>query len=104
MMDENKVNTVVEEDSNEKLKEVNKDLLVRLRRIEGQVKGIERMVEGNGCCRDILVQVSAVKAAMNKVGVIMFKNYANKCFTEDEKCIPVEKLDEIISTLLMFTK
>ncbi|MEG2353859.1 MAG: metal-sensitive transcriptional regulator [Clostridium sp.] len=103
-MSDNDVNSICRDNKDEGLKEVNKDILVRLRKIEGQVKGIERMVEGDGCCKDILIQVSAVKAAMNKVGVIMFKNYATKCFIRDDECISIEKLDEIISTLLMFTK
>jgi len=54
----------------------NKDILNRLRRIEGQVKGIQGMVEKETCCTDVLVQISAIRSAINKVGVLMIENYA----------------------------
>ena len=45
-----------------------KDISLRLRKIEGQVKGIQKMVDSGSCCKDILVQIAAVRAAINKVG------------------------------------
>ena len=57
-----------------------KDIQVRLRKIEGQVKGIEKMVASEACCKNILVQVAAVRAAMNKVG--------GTCFREIYKRLP----------------
>ena len=47
------------------------DLLARLRRIEGQVRGIHRMVEAGRPCEDVLMQVSAVTNALRRVGVMM---------------------------------
>ncbi|WP_142412926.1 metal-sensitive transcriptional regulator [Hathewaya massiliensis] len=81
-----------------------KDILIRLRKIEGQVKGIEKMVSEDLPCRDILVQVAAVRSAMNKVGAIVLENYANKCIVEDTQNLDEKKLDELIKTLIMFTK
>lgn len=79
-----------------------KDILVRLRRIEGQVKGIQRMVEKDTCCRDVLTQISAIRAAINKVGVLMVENYARNCIgmKEDDE----QALDQLIKTLNSFIK
>lgn len=52
------------------------DIIKRLKRIEGQVKGIQRMIEKDECCSDILIQVAAVRAAMNKVGGLILENYS----------------------------
>lgn len=82
-----------------------KDVLVRLRRIEGQVKGIEKMVENEACCKDILIQVAAIRAAMNKVGSMIFENYAKGCFTcKEGDLIKPESVEDLISTLNMFIK
>lgn len=58
------------------------NILKRLRRIEGQIKGIQRMIESDVCCSDVLVQIAAVKAAVNKTGTLIFENHANKCLTD----------------------
>lgn len=51
----------------------------RLRRIEGQVRGIQKMVEDNRYCVDVLIQVSAVQAALNKVGFSLLERHTNHC-------------------------
>jgi DNA-binding FrmR family transcriptional regulator len=84
-------------------KELKKDIVVRLRRIEGQVKGIEKMIESEACCRDVLVQVAAIRAAINKVGGLMLENYAKSCMIKDGKAED-EDIEKLISTLLMFLK
>ncbi len=53
--------------------------LRRLRRIEGQVRGIQRMIEGDQYCADILVQVSAVQEALRAVGRGLMKNHLEHC-------------------------
>lgn len=58
--------------------ELVKDIQVRLRKIQGQVKGIEKMVSSEACCKNILVQVAAVRAAMNKVGGLVLERYTKK--------------------------
>ena len=53
-----------------------KDILIkRLNRIEGQVKGIQKMVEEERYCIDILTQISAIRSAINKVGSIILENH-----------------------------
>jgi DNA-binding FrmR family transcriptional regulator len=81
-----------------------KDIQVRLRRIEGQVKGIEKMMEGNICCKDVLVQVAAVRAAINKVGALILQNYANECMGDEKNSAYEAKIDELVATLTMFMK
>jgi DNA-binding FrmR family transcriptional regulator len=55
------------------------DVLLRLRRIEGQVRGIQRMVEENRDCRDIVTQVAAVKSALASVNGQVLRCYAHNC-------------------------
>lgn len=54
-------------------------LLLRLRRVEGQVKGIQKMVDEDKSCQDILVQISAAKAALHKVGGLILEEYVEDC-------------------------
>lgn len=82
-----------------------KDIMIRLKKIEGQVKGIEKMVENRSCCRDILIQVAAVRAAVNKAGAVILENYASECLCTERNDIPCrEAVKELISTLTMFIK
>lgn len=54
-------------------------VLARLKRIEGQVGGIERMVEGDRYCVDVLLQVAAVKAALDRVGQLVLGSHVDTC-------------------------
>lgn len=51
----------------------------RLKKIEGQVRGLQRMIEEDRYCVDVLVQVAAVRAALNKVGMALFEGHARGC-------------------------
>lgn len=51
----------------------------RLKKIEGQVRGLQRMIDEDRYCVDILVQVAAVRAALNKVGMALFEGHARGC-------------------------
>jgi DNA-binding FrmR family transcriptional regulator len=57
-------------------------LLARLRRIEGQVRGVERMVEQDRYCIDVLTQISAIQAALDKVGLGLLDDHARHCMRE----------------------
>jgi DNA-binding FrmR family transcriptional regulator len=57
-------------------------LLKRLRRIEGQVRGIERMVEEDRYCTDVITQISAVQAALDKVALGLLDDHARHCVIE----------------------
>lgn len=56
-----------------------KDIIRRLNRIEGQVKGIQKMIEEDKYCVDILTQVAAVRAAINKVGGLVLEKHSKSC-------------------------
>ncbi len=62
-----------------------KEILLRLRRIEGQIRGLQRMVEGGIPCADILTQVAAVTAAIKKVGMVVVKTYMEECLDKTRK-------------------
>jgi DNA-binding FrmR family transcriptional regulator len=57
-------------------------LLARLRRIEGQVRGVEGMVEDDRYCIDVLTQISAVQAALDKVALGLLDGHARHCMVE----------------------
>lgn len=62
--------------------ETQADLLLRLRRVEGQVRGIQKMVETQRYCPEILIQMSAVHESLRAVERILMKNHLQHCATE----------------------
>ena len=56
-----------------------RQIINRLRRIEGQIKGIRKMIDDEQPCAEILMQIAAVKAAVNKTGVIVFQTHFRRC-------------------------
>ncbi len=85
--------------------DVRKDIQNRLRRIEGQVKGVEKMIDSEANCKDVLIQIAAIRSALNKVGGIVLENYAKDCInTNDSNCFPKDKIDDMMEALLMFIK
>ena len=76
-----------------------KDLIHRLNRIEGQVRGIKKMVESDTYCTDILVQVSAVNAALNSFNKVLLANHIRTCVANDIREGKEETIDELVATL-----
>jgi DNA-binding FrmR family transcriptional regulator len=62
-----------------------KEILLRLKRIEGQVRGLQRMVEEEIPCPDILTQVAAATAAIKKVGTVIIQTYMEECLEKTLK-------------------
>lgn len=81
-----------------------KDLLNRLSRIEGQVRGIRKMVENDAYCTDILVQVSAVNAALNSFNKVLLANHIRTCVADDIRSGKEETIDELVTTLQKLRK
>lgn len=81
-----------------------KDISNRLKRIEGQVKGIQGMVEKDACCDDILIQISAVRSAINKVGSMMIEHYANNCMGFEKDSIEEARIKKLVKTINTFIK
>jgi CsoR family transcriptional regulator, copper-sensing transcriptional repressor len=74
-------------------------LLKRLRRIEGQVRGIEGMVEHDRYCIDVLTQISAVQAALDKVALGLLDDHARHCVMGAEGADLVDKTDELMGAV-----
>lgn len=81
-----------------------KDLIHRLNRIEGQIRGIKGMVEDDVYCTDILVQVSAAKAALDSFNKVLLANHIKTCVTEDIKAGKEETVDELVTLLQKLMK
>lgn len=81
------------------------DIIKRLRKIEGQVKGIQNMVDDGKYCGDILIQISAARAALNKVGGIILESHLKDCISKN---INQENYDEVleklVDTMIKYTK
>jgi DNA-binding FrmR family transcriptional regulator len=71
-----------DEDMTNQLKPRHGDCLKRLSRIEGQVRGVARMVDEQRYCIDILTQIRAIKAALNKVETEILKDHADHCVAD----------------------
>lgn len=81
----------------------NEEIMKRLRRIEGQIKGIQRMVEEEKPCRDVLTQISAVRAATNKAGSIILEKYYKRSMADIASGKhPDETMDELLGTIQKF--
>lgn len=81
-----------------------KDLIHRLNRIEGQIRGIKRMVEEDAYCPDILVQVAAANAALNSFNKVLLTNHIRTCVADDIRNGKDEVIDELVKTLQKLMK
>ena len=81
-----------------------KALVNRLNRIEGQIRGIRGMVEKNAYCTDIIIQVSAVNAALNAFNKELLANHIKTCVTDDIKAGKTETVDDLLKTLQKLMK
>lgn len=89
------------------LNELRKEVLSRLKTIRGHVSGIERMVEEQKPCTDILIQIIAVRSALNKTGELVIRNYFDTCWEEmaaGQKRDPKEVAAEILQLALEFMR
>lgn len=97
-MDEKKLSSMNDRDA----------LIKRLKRIEGQVKGLQKMIDDERYCVDILVQISAVRSAIDNVGAIILENHIKGCVSNSLKYENQDQSDqmikELIDTIKKFTK
>lgn len=77
------------------------DLLNRLSRIEGQIRGVSKMVQDDKYCIDILTQVSAAKAALDKVALELLRDHTKHCLQNDDihSHSDGDKADEIVNAI-----
>lgn len=75
------------------------DLMNRLKRIEGQVRGIQGMLEKDAYCIDILTQVSAINAALNSFNKVLLANHMESCVAENIRNGNDEVIEELVKVL-----
>lgn len=81
-----------------------KSLMNRLNRIEGQVRGIKNMLDSDTYCTDILIQVSAIKAALDGFNKELLSNHIKTCVAENIKNGNDEVIEELVETLKKLMK
>lgn len=81
-----------------------KDLIHRLNRIEGQVRGIKNMVENDAYCVDIMTQVAAIRAALNSFNKVLLGNHVRTCVADDIRAGKDETVDELVNILQKLIK
>lgn len=86
--------------------EKKKKLINRLKTIKGHLSGVEKMIEEDKPCEDILFQIFAVKSSMDKVGKSFLENYAKDCITKRIKDneISEDDLDDVIKSIIKYSK
>ena len=88
----------------ERSEEEYKKLVNRLNRIEGQVRGVKRMLEEDAYCTDILIQVSAINAALNSFNKMLLAEHIRTCVAEDIRQGKDDTIDELVVTLQKLMK
>lgn len=84
--------------------EEQKALLTRLKRIEGQIRGLQKMVESDAYCPDILVQSSAATSALNSFNKVLLACHIRSCVAEDIRAGKDETVDELCELLQRLMK
>ncbi len=81
------------------------DILNRMKKIEGQVRGIQRMIEEEKFCGDIMIQISAIRSAINKVGGFIVDRYIRECLKESLKGGENSRdIDQVIEIIVKYVK
>lgn len=81
-----------------------KNLVNRLNRIEGQVRGVKKMVENDAYCVDILTQVAAINAALNSFNKVLLAEHIRTCVARDIRNGDDKVIDELVLTLQKLMK
>ena len=78
---------------------VKSNLITRLNRIEGQIRGVKGMIEKDVYCDDVLNQIAAIQAALNAVGKLLLEGHMKSCVIERIQEGDLEVIDEILKTM-----
>ena len=86
--------------------EARMEVINRLRTVKGHIAGIERMVEEEQTCGNILIQLSAIRASVEKIGIFILENHALECLTQDLSATRTdrEKIEKVIKEIVGFLK
>jgi DNA-binding FrmR family transcriptional regulator len=80
------------------------ELLSRLARVKGQVGGVERMVEQDRYCIDVLTQISAIQAALDKVALGLLDGHARTCVVGADESLQDERTAELMAAIGRLTR
>lgn len=81
-----------------------RDLITRLNRIEGQIRGIKKMLEADAYCPDVLTQVAAARCAMNSFAKVLLASHIRSCVIEDLEAGREETIEELVDTVQKLLK
>ena len=103
-MEEKKTCTGCKHRTKERSEKERRDMLNRLSRIEGQVRGVRKMLEEDVYCPDILIQVSAINAALNSFNKVLLAEHIRSCVADDIREGKDETIDELVGVLQKLMK
>lgn len=110
MMSEKEENEIIEIDSHKKpaiprTHDEKEKLINRLKRIEGQVRGLQKMIEEDRYCIDVLIQISAIQAALKKVGFNLMERHTKTCVTNAiQEGHGDHHIEELMKVIQQFSK
>ncbi|MCS1351494.1 metal-sensitive transcriptional regulator [Mechercharimyces sp. CAU 1602] len=84
--------------------EIKNNLVTRLNRIEGQIRGVKGLIEKDTYCDDVLTQISAIQSALNSVGRILLEGHMKSCVVERIQEGETEVIDELLITVKKMMK
>jgi DNA-binding FrmR family transcriptional regulator len=76
------------------------DITNRLRRIEGQIRGLQRMLEDERDCEAVLTQLMAARAALDRVGLLVVNNYVRQCMSDPTQPLSRDQIARVLEVLL----
>ena len=79
-------------------------ILARLKRLEGQVRGVHKMVEEDKYCVDVLTQISAIVAGLRATGLLVLEDHIRGCVIGGDPAQQEETLDELMSAIERFNR
>lgn len=88
----------------ERTEKEKRELMNRLKRIEGQVRGVENMLENNVYCTDIITQVAAINAALNSFNKMLLAEHIKTCVTDNIRMGNDDVTDELVSLIQKLMK
>ncbi|MGI6721574.1 MAG: metal-sensing transcriptional repressor [Anaerovoracaceae bacterium] len=81
-----------------------RDLVNRLSRIEGQVRGVKKMLDNNAYCVDVMTQVAAINAALNSFNRVLLEDHLRTCVTDDIRAGKDDKIEELVKLMQKLMK
>jgi CsoR family transcriptional regulator, copper-sensing transcriptional repressor len=103
-MNESCCNLLHSERKSHHSEQTKKNLVTRLNRIEGQIRGVKGLIEKDTYCDDVITQISAIQSALNSVAKILFEGHLKSCVVERIQEGDMEVVDELLVTIQRMMK